>query len=92
MNTIKIEKRQTRMVAHRGLSGIETESTIHAFLAAANRSYYGMECDVFASRDGQIIITHDDSLLRLGGTDLYLPGMEVLSIPFVVVCLTLAIR
>ncbi len=76
MNTVKIDKYFKGMVAHRGLSGIETENTINAFLAAANRSYFGMECDVHASRDGKIIISHDDTLLRLGMLNVYLPSFR----------------
>ena len=43
MNTIKLNKGNVRVVAHRGLSGIERENTNAAFVAAANRSYYGIE-------------------------------------------------
>lgn len=74
MNTIKIDKYFRGMIAHRGLSGIETENTINAFIAAANRSYYGIECDVHASKDGEIIITHDDTLLRLGLLNIHIPS------------------
>jgi len=76
MNTVKIDKYFKGMIAHRGLSGIETENTINAFLAAANRSYFGIECDVHASKDGKIIISHDDTLLRLGMLNLYIPSFR----------------
>ncbi len=76
MNTIKIDKYFKGMVAHRGLSGIETENTLHAFIAAANRSYFGIECDVHVSKDGKIIISHDDTLLRLGMLNLYIPSFR----------------
>lgn len=76
MNTVKIDKYFKGMIAHRGLSGIETENTINAFLAAANRSYFGIECDVYASKDDKIIITHDDTLLRLGMLNLYIPSFR----------------
>ena len=76
MNTVKIDKFFRGMVAHRGLSGIETENTIPAFIAAANRSYFGIECDVHASKDGRIIVTHDDTLLRLGMLNLYIPSFK----------------
>lgn len=76
MNTVKIDKYFKGMIAHRGLSGIETENTVNAFLAAANRSYFGIETDVHASRDGKIIITHDDTLLRLGMLNLYIPSFR----------------
>jgi hypothetical protein len=43
MNTTKIDSRKTKMIAHRGVSGIECENTAAAFVAAGNRSYYGIE-------------------------------------------------
>ncbi len=74
MNTIKIDKYFKGMVANRGLSGIETENSIFAFLAAANRTYQGIGCDVFISRDDLIITTRDETLLRLGLLNLYIPS------------------
>lgn len=76
MNTVKIDKYFKGMIAHRGLSGIETENTINAFVAAANRSYFGIECDVHATRDGKIVVSHDDTLLRLGLLNLYIPSFR----------------
>lgn len=76
MNTVKIDKYFRGMVAHRGLSGIETENTINAFTAAGNRSYYGIECDVRASKDNHLIVTHDDTLLRLGFLNIYIPSFK----------------
>ena len=61
MNTIKInEKKGTLFVAHRGLSGIETQNTAAAFIAAANRSYFGIECDVHKTADGAYVVIHDE--------------------------------
>ena len=67
MNTVKIDKKATRMVAHRGLSGIETENTNAAFIAAANRSYYGIETDIHKTKDGSFVLIHDATLERVGG-------------------------
>ena len=67
MDTVKIEKKQVKMVAHRGLSGIERENTCPAFVAAGNRSYYGIETDVHVTRDGQFVIIHDESTGRVSG-------------------------
>jgi len=67
MNTKKFEKKNTLVVAHRGLSGLETENTNAAFVAAGNRSYYGIETDVHRTLDGKFVICHDDSLKRVGG-------------------------
>jgi glycerophosphoryl diester phosphodiesterase len=70
MNTIKFEKKNTLVVAHRGLSGIETENTNAAFVAAGNRSYYGIETDIHKTADGQFVINHDSTLKRVGGEDI----------------------
>ena len=69
MNTLKFEKGNTLVVAHRGLSGIERENTNAAFVAAANRSYYGIETDFRRTADGKFIISHDQSLKRVSGED-----------------------
>ena len=60
MNTIKIDKKNALMIAHRGLSGIETENTNAAFIAAGNRSYYGIETDVHKTLDGKFVVIHDE--------------------------------
>ena len=72
MDTIKIDSKNVKMVAHRGLSGIERENTCPAFVAAANRSYYGVETDVHVTADGKFVVIHDDTTERvcLGKTNL----------------------
>lgn len=65
MNTIKIQKGNTKMVAHRGVSGLELENTCAAFVAAGNRSYEGVETDVHVTSDGKFIIIHDDNTGRV---------------------------
>ena len=65
MDTIKIESSGVKMIAHRGLSGIERENTNAAFLAAGNRSYFGIETDVHITKDGKFVIIHDDTTDRI---------------------------
>lgn len=66
MNTVKITNPgKPLMVAHRGLSGLETENTCAAFVAAGNRSYFGIETDVHRTRDGKYVVFHDDTTGRL---------------------------
>ena len=61
MDTIKLNnKKNTLIVAHRGASFLEVENTYPAFVAAGNRSYYGIECDVHKTLDGKYVIIHDD--------------------------------
>ena len=65
MDTIKFDHNSTLMIAHRGASGLEPENTAAAFVAAGNRSYYGIESDVHKTRDGKYIIIHDDDTARV---------------------------
>ena len=65
MNTVKINSGKTKMVAHRGVCGLERENTYPAFLAAANRGYYGIETDIQVMADGSFVAMHDDDLWRV---------------------------
>lgn len=65
MNTIKFDSKKTKVVAHRGLSGIEKENTNAAFIAAGNRSYFGIETDVHRTLDGKFVCFHDDTTGRV---------------------------
>lgn len=75
-NTISINKTTPKMIAHRGLSGIEPENTAAAFIAAGNRSYFGIESDVHKTRDGKFVIIHDDNTLRTSGTNMSVEGSD----------------
>lgn len=72
MDTVKIENKQVKMIAHRGVSGLERENTYPAFIAAGNRSYYGIETDVHVTADGKFVIIHDETTGRvsLGASDI----------------------
>lgn len=71
METLKFkDKGNVKMIAHRGLSGLIAENTVPAFEAAGKASYYGIETDVHVTRDGKIIVVHDDDLRRVADLDL----------------------
>lgn len=67
-------KARTRMLggwlyAHRGLHGGDIpENSLPAFTRAAEKGY-GMELDVHLTKDGHMVVHHDDSLLRLCGVN-----------------------
>lgn len=66
MDTIKIcTEKKPLMIAHRGCSGLELENTNAAFVAAGNRSYWGIETDVHRTVDGKFILFHDETTARL---------------------------
>ena len=70
MNTVKFNKKNTLVIAHRGLSGLEVENTNAAFIAAGNRSYYGVETDIRVTADGKYVLNHDGDLNRIAGENI----------------------
>ena len=75
-DTIKFDKKNVRMVAHRGVSNLEPENSCAAFVAAGNRSYFGIETDVHVTADGRFVIMHDDNTLRTTGADMVIEESE----------------
>lgn len=67
LDTVKFNNRNTLVTAHRGLSGLERENTASAFVAAGNRSYFGIETDIYRTSDGRVVCNHDGRLNRVGG-------------------------
>ena len=70
MDTVKFNKKDVKIIAHRGLSGIETENTNSAFVAAGNRSYWGIETDIHKTADGVYVVFHDDNTIRMTNKDM----------------------
>lgn len=76
MDTKRIQHFQTRMIAHRGLSGLECENTCAAFVAAGNRDYYGIETDVHKTADGKFVVIHDDDTARVAPVNIPVEGSD----------------
>ena len=56
-----------KIYAHRGASGYAPENTLRAFEMAADMGAYGVELDVQISKDGRLVVFHDDEMSRLTG-------------------------
>lgn len=69
-DTIRIEHGEVAMIAHRGVSGLEKENTAAAFVAAGNRSYFGIETDIHMTADGGFILIHNDTTADSCGIEL----------------------
>ena len=67
MDTTKINKGTTKLIAHRGVSGLEQENTVASFLLASCKTYFGIETDVHVTKDNKFIICHDDNIKRVTG-------------------------
>ena len=54
----------TKIWAHRGASAFAPENTLEAFQMAAEMGAYGVELDIQLTRDGEIVVIHDEKLER----------------------------
>jgi len=70
--TIKINKRNTLMVAHRGISALAKENSLAAFELAGQSSHWGIETDVHVTKDNKYVVHHDDNILRCTGVDAHI--------------------
>jgi glycerophosphoryl diester phosphodiesterase len=55
------------VIGHRGASAREPENSQRAFARAARDGADGVELDVLCCRSGEVLVFHDDDLLRLSG-------------------------
>ncbi len=74
MDTVRFEHGAVRVIAHRGCSSLEVENSLPAFVAAGNRSFFGIEADVHRTKDGQYIIIHDDTTGRVANRNVSVEG------------------
>ncbi len=51
-------------IAHRGASGYEPENTLKAFRKAIALGANMIECDVHLTKDGQVVVIHDETVDR----------------------------
>lgn len=57
----------TKIIAHRGFSGQYPENTMLAFQKAVEAGCDGIELDVHLSKDGEVVIIHDEHIGRVSG-------------------------
>ena len=54
-----------RIFAHRGNSSVYPENTMAAFRSALSVGAEGIETDVHLTKDGILVITHDEEISRV---------------------------
>src|SRR5215212_8356264 len=55
------------VIAHRGGAGLWPENTLYAFERAAAMGVDVIETDVRATKDGELVVIHDDNVNRTTG-------------------------
>lgn len=53
------------LIAHRGMRSVAPENTAPAFEEAGKHGYWGAECDVYRSKDGVWVVSHDVNTYRM---------------------------
>jgi glycerophosphoryl diester phosphodiesterase len=66
-----------KIYAHRGCSGTHPENTIAAFRAAAELPVYGVELDVHLTKDGRVVVIHDEKINRTTNGKGYVKDMTL---------------
>lgn len=59
----------TMIIAHRGVSAVAPENTQAAFDLAWAHDCAGIELDVQVSRDGVVVVSHDENIRRVSGVE-----------------------
>lgn len=65
-----------KRVAHRGFSSEAPENTESSFAMAVEGDFFGVECDIWKSKDGVFVVSHDGHLRRMCGENRWIPEMK----------------
>ena len=60
-----MDQEKTKVWAHRGASGYAPENTLDAFRIAAEMGADGIELDVQMTKDGELVVIHDETIDRV---------------------------
>ncbi len=66
-----------KIFAHRGSSGTHPENTLAAFRAAAALPIDGVEIDVHLTKDGEVVVIHDEKINRTTNGKGYVKDMTL---------------
>ncbi|WP_297788593.1 glycerophosphodiester phosphodiesterase [uncultured Anaerococcus sp.] len=64
-------------IAHRGFKGSYPENTMLAFRKAVEVGADGVEFDVHLTKDGHLVIIHDENLIRTCGVDVLVKDLSL---------------
>ena len=69
VEVFRVEISNQKLIAHRGFCSEAPENSIPAFEKAIESKFYGIECDIWKTLDGEFMVSHDGDLNRMFGYD-----------------------
>ena len=66
-----------KIYAHRGASGTHPENTLPAFKEAAQLDIHGVELDVHLTKDGELVVIHDETIDRTSNGSGYIKDLTM---------------
>lgn len=70
-----------RHISHRGGCGERIESTMDAFIHAVEQGTQMLEMDCHLTKDGHVVVSHDENLLRQTGLDATISSLNLQDLP-----------
>lgn len=67
----------TKIFAHRGASAYAPENTMESFELAAKQGADGIELDVHVTKDGEVVVTHDEKIDRVSNGSGFIKDMTL---------------
>src|ERR1700730_16902194 len=80
LDTVFFDAPRPRVMAHRGASGEYPENTMPAFRAAVDAEADYIELDVHCTRDGEVVVVHDDRLSRIASENRLIGEMTMVEL------------
>lgn len=75
------KKSKFLVISHRGGAGENVENTITAFEHSKNLGVFAIEIDVHLTKDGHVVISHDNNLSRNAGVNQQISELEYHELP-----------